>query len=530
MVGPTRSHVKGHTHHRWKQSLVVCSLATVSASAFAGTATVGEEITVDYLLTTNYALGVRVGRQNPALLSQINADDSDRSFKQGSLVNNRLSLTGQADFKWQNYGVFVGGSAFYDDVYRGGNDNGSQATLNRSGNSNTFSSATRFYDGRRARLLDSFAYGSWQLGDEQKLSLKAGNHLVAWGENIFFPGISGGQSRSDATKANIAGVESKDILLPTGQVSGQYTATRDLSMMGYYQYRFQPTELQPTGDYLFPTDVIGPGAEKMFLSPGSAINRTSDVNARNGGQWGIGTRFRLSPAFEMGVYHINYHSKTPTVEFGSNGTAPTYHVRYFENIKATALSFSTRLGDASVGGELAYHDGLPIQVNTAGLPAIVRGKAMQAQVNVFTSYGPNLISDQSSLLAEVVGQRLLSLDSNPYGAGAQNGDLSSATRSAWGYQVLYIPTWKNVFTGWDLSTPVAWNHSVQGIGVIFQSGMLNGGDMRASVGATFTYLGNLEIALKYNAFLGKPALDGFGRQIRPLADRDFVTLNVKYSF
>ncbi|MFJ2992896.1 DUF1302 domain-containing protein [Pandoraea sp. NPDC087047] len=520
----------GNTGAQWVRGLAACSFATASASTGAGTVTMGEDVRVDYLLTTNYSLGVRVGRPSQALMNDANADDSERSFKRGSLVNNRMSVTGQADIKWRNYGIFVGGSAFYDDVYNRGNDNDSQATLNRSGNSNSFSSATRDYDGRRARLLDAFAYGSWDLGDGRKLSVNAGHHVVAWGESLFFPGISGGQGRADATKSNIAGVETKDVLLPTGQISGQYPVTRDISLLAYYQYRFRPTELQPTGDYLFMTDVLGPGAQKMFLAPGFAIDRTPDAMPKPSGQWGIGTRFRLSPAFEMGAYHINYSTKTPMVEFDTRGAMPTYRVRYFENVRATALSFTTRLGNASVAGEMAYHDGLPVQIDTPGFPAIVRGKAIQAQLNVFDAFGPNAISDRSLVLGEVVGQYLLGVDGNPFDAGARNSDLVSATRSALGYQISYIPSWNNVFPGWDLSVPISWNHTLYGIGVVSQTGMLHGGDMRASLGATFTYLGNLEIALKYNAFLGKPALDGYGRQRRPLADRDFITLNVKYSF
>lgn len=513
-----------------KLSLIAASILSIGSHAYAGSTTIGEDINVDYVVTANYAVGVRVENQSPALLGQINADDSDRSFKRGSLVNNRVGVTAQADFKKGDFGFFIGGSAFYDDVYRSRNDNDSQATLNRAGAANEFSDQTRFYNGQRARLLDTFVYGSWQLAEDKKLSLKAGNHLVAWGENIFFPGISGGQSRADATKANIAGVETKDVLLPTGQVSGQLAVNNQLSLLGYVQYKFKPTELQPNGDYLFPTDVVGPGAQKLFFSPTFSINRTPDVRAKDTGQWGIGTRYRIDPSLEIGAYHINYAPKVPSVVFDTSGAVPTYHVQYFDNVRATALSFTTRAGDSSIGGEIAYHDGLPVQVNTGALPAMIRGRALQAQLNIFSSYGPNPISDQLMLLGEVVGQRLLNLESNPYGATARDSDLASVTKSAWGYQIMAIPTWRNVFTGWDLATPIAWNQTVSGIGPIFQTGMINGGDKRVSLGATFTYLGNLEVAVKYNAFLGHSELDGYGRELRPLADRDFVTLNVKYSF
>ncbi|MNR51024.1 hypothetical protein D3C85_1706340 [compost metagenome] len=59
------------------------------------------------------------------------------------------------------------------------------------------------------------------------------------------------------------------------------------------------------------------------------------------------------------------------------------------------------------------------------------------------------------------------------------------------------------------------------------SGTISGlqGDRRLSVGTTFKYLGNLEVALKVIGYLGDA--DPVKRQ---LADRDYGTLSVKYSF
>lgn len=519
----------GHRGRFGRLTVLSCAIGAMATPAWAGsTLKLGDDVSMDYAVTVNYGIGMRVEKQSKDLLSNINADDSDRNFKKDSLVTNRVSVLAEADVKRGDFGFFLRGSSFYDDVYHQHNDNDSPATINKSGPNDEFSSKTRYWDGGRTTLLDAYAYGGWRLGDQQKLTLKLGKHLVAWGENIFFPGISGAQSQADATKANIPGVETKDILLPVGQASGQLTLSNDLSVMAYAQYKFEPTQLQPHGDYLFTTDVIGPGAERLFLAPGFAINRTGDVKARDGGQWGVGARYRVTPSTEIGAYHVNYHSKIPALEFDTSNL--TYHVRYFEDIQASALSFSSRVGDHSVGGELGYYDQLPVQVNTGAFPVQVRGKAMQAQMNIFSSFSDTPAFDQAFFLAEVIGQRLLSVDGNEFGAGADNSSLTSVTRSAWGYQLAFIPLYKNVFNGWDLSVPIAWNHGVKGIAPIQHSGILSEGDKRFNIGATFTYLGNLEVALKYNAFLGKSDVDKFGREMRPLFDRDFVTLNVKYSF
>ena len=51
------------------------------------------------------------------------------------------------------------------------------------------------------------------------------------------------------------------------------------------------------------------------------------------------------------------------------------------------------------------------------------------------------------------------------------------------------------------------------------------GDRRLSAGTTFKYLSNLEVAFKYLAYLGEP--DPIKR---PLADRDYATFSMKYTF
>ena len=76
-----------------------------------------------------------------------------------------------------------------------------------------------------------------------------------------------------------------------------------------------------------------------------------------------------------------------------------------------------------------------------------------------------------------------------------------------------------------MSVPLRFSHVVEGATPL--QGAIQGakGDMRLSVGTTFRRLGNFEVALNYNAFLGEP-----DRVRRKLADRDYVTLAAKYSF
>ena len=75
-----------------------------------------------------------------------------------------------------------------------------------------------------------------------RLDVRAGNQLVAWGESLFLPGISYSQSTADATKAFTPGVEVKQILLPTPQVSMNLAIGGEWNVMGYYKFDFKPKD------------------------------------------------------------------------------------------------------------------------------------------------------------------------------------------------------------------------------------------------------------------------------------------------
>src|SRR5262249_10820074 len=154
------------------------------------------------------------------LPSTANFDDGDRNFKQGSLINNRISGYGELQLTHDNYGAVFSGDGFYDQVYHHPNDNDSPGTINKTGSNTRLNDGARYYDRQPVRLLEAYAYGDWNLFDsEASLDLRVGKQLVAYGEALFFSGIALAQSPNDATKAFVPGAEVKDILLPVNQVS-----------------------------------------------------------------------------------------------------------------------------------------------------------------------------------------------------------------------------------------------------------------------------------------------------------------------
>lgn len=369
------------------------------------------------------------GFTHTGLPSTINNDDGNRNFKQYSLVHNRLTAFSELQFKRENYGAIFSGDAFYDQVYRQSNDNDSPATVNTMGiPNNQFTAETRRYDGMRARLLDAYAYFDHSFTDEVALNLRVGQQVIAWGESLFMRGIALSQGRADATRSSVPGAEIKELLLPGNQVGLQLSLSNTLTLLGYYKLDFAATEVFPTGDFLSPADLIGPGAtfthgsiNPAYLDgcpglldlgtfiPGLPVDlsglcnlgglgqyllnappniyvfRKEDINPSNWGQWGTGLKWAVTPGTTLGFFYLRYADANPTVQlnpgFAYVGTVPgtnvdittalfnqyvpeSYQIKYYGGIKLYGVSFSSTLGPLNVGGEFNYHQGIDTQVQT----------------------------------------------------------------------------------------------------------------------------------------------------------------------
>ncbi|SDS06106.1 DUF1302 domain-containing protein [Pseudomonas oryzae] len=517
------------------QSFPLLGLATAVALA-SSMAQAGETIefdngaTLDWTLTTSYGIGMRTESPDSALIDgplTLNMDDGNRNFDRGSLVTHRVGALAELILRKDDYGAVLRASTFYDDVYHNANDNDAPGRVNKFGEHDEFTSDAKYYSGGRSRILDAYVFGGWRTDDGQSIDVKGGRHVVSWGESLIYPGVSGAQSPVDVVKASLPGIETKEVLLPVGQVSGQWSLNESLSFGGYVQYEWKGNELAPVGSYLSTSDVTGPGRE--LLRAGFFNLPYLDTNEpRDSGQWGLQVRYRPAPDLELSLFRINYHDRNPSgIDISFPPAGPLgYKVNYFEDIHLTGLSFSTKIGDTQVGGEWSYRDGAPVQVLTAGGPKPTKGQGQQMQLSFMRILGDRPWASQTTFMGEVVHVRVDDVDE-------LNGadDYSFKTASAWksktatAYSLVGVFNYPGVFTGWDLDVPVRFSHVVEGATPM--SGTISGaqGDRRLTVGTTFKYMGNLEVALAYNAFLGEA--DPIRRQ---LADRDYATLSAKYSF
>ncbi len=461
----------------------------------AGTASAGDfdlpfDIDGSYKVTLTYSLAVRardpaqalingpvdpfqtgvapneyqaVGFTHTGLPTTINLDDGNRNFERWAPINNRLSAYWEVGMRRDNFGLIASGSAFYDDVFHRSNDNDSPDTVNKTGPNDEFTDGAVYYNGERSRMLEAYIYGDFYLTDSIALNVRFGKHLVAWGESLFFPGIVSAQGPNDATKAFVPGAEIKEILLPVNQVSFQLALGYKLSLMGYYQLDYKPTEVFPVGDYFSVADVVGPGAEFAYGSGnpayaeecpglldfpgvgdfsflctlgngvgGQLINaprtinvpREDDIRPDKDGQWGVGIKSQITFNTSVGAYYIRYHNHNPTVnlnfgfaEIGYIGDTPvttgvinqavpvTYNIKYFGDIEMTALSYSTTLFGLNVAGEFIYRDGIDVSAaaDISGVlsPVFTRAETYQANLSGLYVSNPRLFFyDEVAIVGE----------------------------------------------------------------------------------------------------------------------------------
>lgn len=586
-------------------------------AAQAGSMDFGD-LKTEYKMTMNYGLGMRLKDPDPRLINgpldpfelhleqaaagagfthtglptTVNQDDGNRNFAKYDLTNNRISTLLELQLRYENYGAVVSGDGFYDFVYHRRNSNDSPDTINKYGTVDEFTPGARRYDGGRARLLDAYLFGNWTINDDLMLDVRVGNQLVAWGESLFFPGVSSAQSTADATKAFTPGVEIKQILLPTPQASFNLAIGTDWSVMGYYKFAFKPNEIFPVGDFLSPTDSVGPGAQFSYgsLNPlelkscpgllgpqdlcalgfglgGPIFNAPATINIPNKGtlptsrfgQYGLGLKYQITPGTTLGLYALRYHDPNPSVvqhsgfpvigslagiplttQLFNEPTPDYYQVKYFQGIKMVSGTFSTVLGPFNVAGELSYRHGAALAVQALELgtvnPVFSRGNTVMAQASAIYATNPHLWFDDLALVGEAGILHATSVDkfqAQPGIVPVGNGDTLFYDRNSFAFQVLAIPTKRNIVGGWDMSTPITFGWLVKGnpaspgaFGALYGAG-----DMRLSVMANFQYLQNLQIGFGYNKFYGdagKNIGNSFLKQ-NPYADRDNVSINIKYS-
>lgn len=523
-------------------ALLVFAAGGASPMAAANTLYFGDHWQLEYLANLTYSAAMRSESASNRLLANINGDDGNRNFASDALINNRAAVLGELRLERQRSGVFLRGSAFYDEAIMGSTpDHDMPERRNRDGATDRFSDAMKSQLGRRARMLDAYAYTSFFLG-ETSVNIRAGEQVISWGESLFFPNTSGAQNPADATSSNVPGTEVKEILLPTGQVHAQIGLGQRLGVSAFYQYERSFTELNPVGAYFSTTDIVGPGAEFLIVEGLPVIGdvqvpREADIKPGESGDWGVALKYLLGLGTEVALHYMEYDDKNPVgVVFNNPGTLQliggqsSYQIVYAADIRLASMSLSTDVFGTAVTGEVSHRWDAGTNVNAPALagapaPTPTTGDIWQANLGATHVFLPTAFWDQLIAVGEISGVHVAEVD-----AVEQDGerfDELSNSRNAAAAQGQLIATWQQVMPGWDATVTLAHANAFEGkTSLIASLGSLTGqGDRRYRIGVAGTYLANFQIELAYNLFSGSPDVDR-----RALADRSFASFSARYSF
>ena len=538
-----------------------------------------------------------IGVLNGGKAFSVNGDDGNLNYDTG-LISSTLKFTSELELNYKNFGAFVRGTGFKD--FKNDDPTDTERTL----------LTDRAIDlvGEDLKLLDAYVRASFDIGT-MPLEIRAGKQVISWGESTFIQNSINVINPVDVAKLRQPGSELKEALLPVGIISASLGVTDNISLEGYWQYDYERIRIDPPGSYFSTNDFVGDGGQCAVLGfgvavpdypllpigdrtttacdfgptvPGSAPRSRTD-HPDQGDEYGVALRLFLPQLndTEIGLYHINYHSRLPLINAISttpgNGNPPfnnaaalaTYFISYPEDIKLYGISFNTQLGTTgwALQGEYSFRDDAPLQVDDVELlaaalhfdligapfasqlgafgfgvkvPGFIRRDVSQFQATASRVFGPRFKADQMIVLGEFAvthvhdmpNKSTLRLDApgtnlpgNPFIAGAsgvpvESNDFADAT--SWGYRLVGRLDYFNVLGALNVSPRIAWRHDVSGI-TPGPGGNFIEGNKAITLGVSASYQNEWLADFSYTNFFGA------GSQ-NLINDRDYLSFSMSYSF
>lgn len=254
--------------------------------------------------------------------------------------------------------------------------------------------------------LDAWIAKEFYIGD-RPAKVKIGNQVISWGEDVFIYGGVNVTNAIDLRKFHTPGTQLKEVFRPAQMISFNAGVTDNLSLEGYYQWKWNGFQFDPVGTYFSNADVVGRGAGPAYVptsianafllggvppllppgtvgDPGGTGLTTAQLadpatnpafgmagagsvtfgepthRPKNSGQFGLAARYTADAInSELGFYWIRYHDKIPFISFRNSGDPSnllglTYFEDYGEDRNVYGVSMNTRVGDVAVGAELSY--------------------------------------------------------------------------------------------------------------------------------------------------------------------------------
>ncbi len=428
-------------------------------------------------------------------------------------------------------------------------------------------------------LLDAWLSKDLKWLDGRNATVRLGNQVLSWGEDIFIIGGINQINAFDLRKLHTPGTQVKEILRPAPMLSVNTGVTEALSAEAYYQFKWNAFRFDPVGTFFSTADVVGAGQRPAYI-PNSSLGCTpkpcgdigtgvqlgtnvvgfeGDKNPPSGGQYGLALRYKPKNFdTEFGFYFQRYHDKLP---FTTLFTDPKYAAQNVANIgyyneygqdkNLFGLSFNTKAGPVALGGELSYRsrDSVAIDgsVPFAGKYSIfeqgnadangrvtVRGfvEEKKLQAHLTALYFTEVNSPLGALvkaLGAVEGTLLAEVAVTHY-PGLKIGEVpylifpsyQSPTKTSMGYAFEFDLTYPHVVgTDWNLTQVTVFTHDLKGI---------SPNTLPFVEGRKSLFLGlNFDRGSVWKAQAGYTAFFG-GGLANLLRDRDNLSISASYNF
>lgn len=501
-----------------------------------------------------------VGIANGGRAFTVNGDDGNLHYDDGDSIARVARLTHDLGLRYRNYGAFVRGTYFYDDV------NASNGDLTED---------QRHRAGRRAELLDAYVHAEYEPFG-RSLAVRLGNQVVSWGESTFIQNGISITNTFDVTRLRQPGSELREAFKPSPLAWASVDLLPRLSLEGYYLFDFDRIELDVCGTFFATTDIACEKPSQPLTTgfgmapegaPGFVSSRLGTDEARDDGQFGVALRYLFEHLneTEVGLYYLNYHSHYPylnTVAVAPNVT-PNHLFEYPEDIHLIGGSLNAMLGATGVAfqGEYSHRTNLPLavdgfevfaaaqfapfsQIRAASAPGeeikgYRRFDVGQWQGTLTKSWGPRnpFWADDWLFLAEAGATKVYGMpDKNdlrlegpgtelpgafvPMTPGTQESGFGDAF--SWGYVLSSRVTYHRVIGAMNLTPGIAFSHDVNGT---TPSPIGNFVEHRRAFTASLKtdYLNSYFTELAYTRFYG-------AEKFNALYDRDFVSVTMKFAY
>ena len=584
----------------WAAALA-CLLASVPAQAVRTTTESGTEI--DFSSTISYGLQFRLknprtsgigndnggavptgaplgslingpgndGAANPDF-NILNGDDGNLNFKRGDIVSAALKGTHEFGLKTTD-----GWRSLVRATWVADSRAGHTRRTELSGDAKAIAV-------HNFTLLDAWVSKDLKVLDNRTATVRLGNQVLSWGEDIFIIGGINSINAFDLRKLHTPGTQVKEILRPAPMLSINAGIADGLSAEAYYQFRWNAFRFDPVGTFFSGADVVGAGQRAAYipsslLAPfglcqaptpcgdfGAAIQPginvvpfEADKLPPKGRQFGLTMRFKPKGAdTEYALYYERYHDKLPfTTLFtdpayaAQNVASIGYYNEYGRDKNLFGASFNTKAGPIALGGEISYRprdsvaiDGSvpfsgpfsifePANADPNGRITVrgyVEEKKIQAHLTAlyFTEVNSPagalvkaLGAAEGTLLAEVAVTRYPNLKVGQI-PYLIFPSYESPTKTSWGYAFEFDLSYPRVWgSGWNLTQVTVFTHDVKGI----SPNTLPFVEGRKSLflGLLFDNSSVWKLQTGYTKFFG-------GGLSNLLRDRDNITASLSYNF